>query len=481
MGYLLSSIALGACLVFIQADDIGFDRYHLPKEVWVTAGAALAMFATWQRKVALDALNVALAVLLVLASLATVLAISPAIAVRSLALMWAAGALFVAARTCDDDDARQVRIAVVVGATLVALVALYETFGVIAGISGNGRAPGSTLGQRNAVAHLLVIVSPLAWTLAAKGRTRREQVILLLMSAVLAAGIVVTRSRAAWVTAPVVAVAWAVVQRKWLPLAVALGAAAVIAVVPPQLYWKSDQPYRDTASRLFETGSGSGLGRLTQYRATLRLVAASPLFGAGPGNWIAAYPTVSPPGDPSFKSDAWLHTGRLLNSDWLALASECGVPALLAALVLGVLLARRRGVVPTLLAIAGVGALDAVLQLPAAVTCAALVLGLTARRLDSSRELARGAKAAVALGLAAASVLAVMRVVGMLYRLQGGFDGPEQAVRWNGADLQARTTLAEAYLIEDGDCRRALPHVAALARMLPHHPVVKSQASACGL
>jgi len=475
----LSFVAAATCLLFVPlADDVGFDRYHLPKELCLTAGAAIAATVAWRRRFALDAVNGALFSLLLLAVAASLLATTPLLAVRSLSLTLVAGALFVLARTCDDAEARQVRLAVVAAGVAVAAVALLETFGAVTGLSGTGRAPGSTLGQRNSVAHLALVVSPIAWTLAAKASSRRERLMLLLGAAVLAGAIGVTRSRAAWVAAPVVALVWALCARRWVPLAVAAIAAVTVSLIQPQLFWTSDQPYRDTAARLIDVSGGSGLGRLTQYRATLGLIAAHPLLGAGPGNWAVEYPTVAPPDDPTFDAGKWLPTGRMINSDWLALASEYGLLALMTAAALAASISRRRGAVPTLIALSGLGALDGVLQLPAQVACAALLLGV-ATRTRSARMVPRWVGAALIALLLIASVLAAMRVAGFLARLQGGFAGPETALRWNPADVQTRSVLAEAYMLEDGHCDRARPHVKVLSRQLPHHPVVSSIAAAC--
>jgi hypothetical protein len=44
----------------------------------------------------------------------------------------------------------------------------------------------------------------------------------------------------------------------------------------------------------------------------------------------------------------------------------------------------------------------------------------------------------------------------------------EAAVRWNGADLWARLSLAEAYAL-NGDCAKARPHLRVLKTLLPYH------------
>jgi hypothetical protein len=69
-----------------------------------------------------------------------------------------------------------------------------------------------------------------------------------------------------------------------------------------------------------------------QYARSLRIAAAHPLLGAGPGNWGVVYPKYVKEFDRSIDAA----TGRAVNpwpsSDWVAVLSERGLPALAALL-----------------------------------------------------------------------------------------------------------------------------------------------------
>ncbi len=485
MAWLLAVVAAGASFLLLPGEDVGFDRYHLPKECWAAGGAALALGVAARRRLALDGLNAAAAALALLCVAATAAALSVPLAARAASLTLSALVLFVVARQADARERQLVATALVAIACAVAALALLETFGRLE-LSQLGRAPGATVGQRNAVAHLLLLAAPAALTLSLAATSRWARAALVLAAALIAAGIVVTRCRSAWLAGPVVALTWLAVTRertavhRVLPLVAVAMAVAVVGLAHPRLHWVAAHPYLDTLERLTDSSTGSGRGRLTQYRASLELVARHPLLGVGPANWAVGYPTVSPPGDPTFRADAWLPTNRLLVSDALALLVECGPLAWAAALAFGALLARRRASAPTLAALAVVGSLDAVLQTPASAVCAALLLGVAAPASEDARGAPPWLNAAVAGVLAAAALAAGARVIGTSYRLGGGFENLERAVEWYPSDLNTRTELAEAWLLESG-CDRARPHLAVLVQLLPYHPVVLAQARACGV
>jgi len=468
-------------VVWWPFDDPGFDRYHLPKELWLSACAlALVSSVRLERdRVTLAALGLA-----ALTCAATVFALTPMVALRGAGLVLVATTLFLSARSLTAAEGRLVRAAVVLGASVVAVVALGEVFGWWAGLSSTGRAPGATVGQRNMVAHLLLLVSPAAWTLAARERRLGLRVLALIAVALLAAGVLVTRSRAAWVTAPAVALGWWWFhQRTWTVLFTLGAAVALAASLTPRVHWTSKHPYAESFKHLVDAKTSSGHGRLVQYEATAHLVAQHPLLGVGPSNWLVAYPTVSPPSDPTIH-ETGLGTGRLVNSDWLALASEQGLVAVLVAALLAGLTVRRAWTLgdgplalATAVALVGVGSFDAVLQLPAAVASAALILGTCARS-DAPQPVAPGAKVAWALVFLFVTGFAALRLRGLVERARGGTDALEAALRWNPADLEARFELTEAYVL-DGDCVRAAPHVKALNAALPHHARAREYERVC--
>lgn len=489
------TILLAAWLISAVADG-GFDRYHLPKELALSLSAALccASFALRPR-LPRDLVSYATLAGLGLALLSAFFATSPALATRALALHASVAVLFLTVRTLPAAYALPLLAWVVVAAGGVALLALAESFGLVSGLSRAGRAPGSTLGQRNAVAHFLVLASPAAWQLACAAPNLKVRLLFAGLSAILAAVVLLTRSRAGWLGFSLALAVFALSElsgRRGLrlgPLLVALLLGVTLAyVTPSKLAWREADPYAESWSRLFESERGSGAGRLSQYRVSLDLVALHPVLGTGPGNWMVEYPRVTRADDPAFRRHAFLHTGRLANSDWIALLTEQG-PLALACLVLLALALLGASVHAPLRSLgwacgAGLvllGALDAVLQLPTSACTVALLLGLASTRPEplepppASRftRYARGVALSLALLLVLGSVQGTRRLLALRARTsEPGYAAMEAAVAWNGADLSARLTLAEAYVLA-GRCREAEPHLAALRSLLPYHRALR--------
>lgn len=498
---LLATAIAGACLPLLTLDDPGFDRYQLPKELALLACAAL-LASPLLRRLRLDLLDGAAIAAVGLTLVSTLLARTPGLAERSLSLTLAAAVVFLFARRLPGEAQPLPWAACVAAPAAVAALALGESFGLVAGLSSSGRAPGSSLGQRNEVAHLLLLASPAAWALASASAGRRR-VFALFAAALFAAAIVQTRSRAAWVVAPAVLLVWLALEWRRSrsargPLAVSLAAAlAVLASVlsPSALDWRARHPLEDTLARLTDTSRGSGRGRVVQAKASLPLVLERPLFGFGPGQWMVEYPRARPQHDPTFFPDRMLPTGRFPNADALAFLVERGLLfclALLASLAL-VLRAvwtsgKERPLAPaaaaTLAGAVGLGLLDAVLHLAPAAALVALVIGLALPGPANEDESGGGRRAA---GVALAMLLAVLAVragnrLGALWlesRERAGFEGLEAALTWNPYDYEARLKLSEALVLAQ-QCDRARPHLAWLGDALPHHPSAQRLRAACG-
>jgi O-antigen ligase len=200
------------------------------------------------------------------------------------------------------------------------------------------RAPGGTLGNRNFVAHIAVIGLPsLVWCTVT---ARRSFGALLgsLGAGVLAAALVLSRSRAAWLAVAACVVVLFVpmlASRKYwsgakvggrfarLVLAAAICGLAAI-VLPNRLNWSSESPYLDTARGVVDYKKGSGRGRLAQYENSLRMSASNPVFGVGPGNWPVEYVEFAPSNDRSLADDG-MTANPWPSSDWVAFISERGI------------------------------------------------------------------------------------------------------------------------------------------------------------
>src|SRR6185503_7764676 len=195
-----------------------------------------------------------------------------------------------------------------------------------------------------------------------------------------AAALVLTRSRGAWLaaTAALAVIGAALmmseplrregrVWRRVTLLAIfAVGGAVAALAIPNTLRWRSENPYLDSVHDIANYEEGSGRGRLIQYGRTLRMAAAHPVLGAGPGNWPVQYPRFAARRDPSMDpSMGGVTYNPWPSSDWVALVSERGFLAagLLVLAIVGIAMAnvKRLRAAPTSDEALGAGALLATL------------------------------------------------------------------------------------------------------------------------
>jgi O-antigen ligase len=166
--------------------------------------------------------------------------------------------------------------------------------------------------------------------------------------AVLSASLFLTRSRAGWLAlgavllvvfgALLLAPALRRDRRTWGRLTTSLvfsGAAVAGALLlPNSLRWRSDNPYLESITGVANFQEGSGAGRLVQYRQSMRMLAAHPVLGVGPGNWPVAYAKYAARRDPSLdRREPGTTANPWPSSDWVAFASERGGPALIVLLL----------------------------------------------------------------------------------------------------------------------------------------------------
>jgi len=408
--------------------------------------------------------------------------------------------------------ARGVLAGLAVAAVIGGLLGVAQAYGAEWTMLAQTRPPGGTFGNRNFLAHLMAIVMPLLVMLTLRHR-RGGMLIGFVGLGIVAAAIVLTRSRAAWLGAGmglgVMAFALLVARgtilngsarRRLVAMGLVIGAASAAAVLlPNQLQWRSETPYAETLTRIADYRGGSGKGRLIQWENSLAMARTAPILGVGPGNWFVHYPRVTTPGDPAFAGALPIPTNPWPSSDWVALLTERGAIAALlvllagAAILLAVIRRLRTGepdealagaaLLGTLVAASVTGAFDAVLMLPAPALFVASICGLLlpAARPVVSRPLGRRARAvtaAVLLGLAtaltAASALQLTAVV-----VAGGSSDRaalERAIRFYPGDHRIRLHLAVR-----GRCAERLPHARAAAALMPYHESPRRALAACGV
>ncbi|MEZ4363431.1 MAG: O-antigen ligase family protein [Kofleriaceae bacterium] len=511
------------------------DFLQAKSAVWLAAASlASACWLVGRRACALDGAAAALALAVVLGLVATLtVAENRSLAWSSWGLSTGAALGFGVTRALPE-RARGRLLLVVLAAVLVAAgVAILEAFRLTPHLSTAHRVPGGTLGNRNHLSHLLVLTLP---SIALLGVTGRRWVRALALLGALSAGylIVLARSRGAWLGAALVIALWTALvasrlrhgaprstgrRATALVLALLLGAAAAVAL-PNRLRWRSAHPYRETLSSLVDSRSGSGRGRMIQYRTSLALASESLLLGVGPGNWSVQYPRVAAPGDPSVNASGLEPVNRVPSSDALAILCERGVIVLVLLLAVAVqLLARARRALwrrtsldealalgaggVTLLALGWLGVIDAVLVTPAAACVASVVLGalvprptapphpIAAQAGDAASAVASApCRAACVARTCAAVALAVLGLLGasreaalLVVRHQARTaarpeDVEARVVRYAGADYPARMTLAMRWAFA-GECDKAATHLDAAARLLPAATAPARLAASC--
>ncbi|HET7469472.1 MAG TPA: O-antigen ligase family protein, partial [Gemmatimonadales bacterium] len=387
--------AFGIVLAALPYPIFELDRYTFPKELVLTAAALAASLVCLAsaRRLTIFMVDALLAGFLVLSAVSALFATNGWLAFRAVGVSLAGGALFWCARMVARAGRREALLIGLAGAVVLgALTGLAQAYGVVTtNLASIARAPGGTFGNRNFMAHLVAIGLPALLYLALEARSQTRFVLGGTGAALAAAALVLSRSRAAWLGAGA-AGAFLIVEGFWLGrlwgddrlrrralqlAGVAATGVALAIALPNRLNWRSDSPYLESLSDLANYKEGSGAGRVIQYRNTLAMAERHPVLGVGPGNWPVYYPLFMSPGDPSFDPDDIIPTNPWPSSDWMAMASERGFPALAllvltgATIALGAWARIRRGerhlpavtdlaIVATVIAIAVAGAFDAV-------------------------------------------------------------------------------------------------------------------------
>lgn len=346
----LRVLQLGAVAVVLAASThraYELDRFFVPKELVLHLTALLAglLAAGAFRRAGLTKVDLLLGAYLVLSAVSALFAQNGWLALRALAVSVSGVALFWAARGLRHAGlARPLLAGLALAVVLGAATALLQAYGVRLDLFSVNRSPGGMLGNRNFVAHLAAFGLPLVFVGALRAWRTAGYLLGAVGVAVTAAALVLTRSRAGWLAVAAVLAVFLLAMltsrplrrhgRTWARLAgvlalLAAGAAAAV-LLPNALRWRSDNPYLESAAGVVDYRGGSGAGRLVQYRRSLEIAAENPLLGVGPGNWAVAYPAHAPAGDPSMDRGAPGTTSNPWpSSDWIAAASERGLPAAL--------------------------------------------------------------------------------------------------------------------------------------------------------
>lgn len=338
--------ALGGALASVTYRAFDLDRFFVPKELALHAGAAIVAFALLRRTGPRPRArtDLVLGAWLLLSIVAGMAATSWWHAARAVAISVSAAIIYWGAATLRETGrARAVVGVLAMAATLAAATSLAQAYGVESEHFSTNRAPGGTLGNRNFVAHVAAMAIPLLVWLTATARTIAGAAAPAVGVLICAAALVLSRTRAAWLAIAIAAIVLVPVllrhrstvraatepkRGRMLMLAVAIGMIGALAI-PNTLDWASDSPYLDSVRGVVNYREGSGAGRLRQYVNSLAMARAHPVLGVGPGNWPVDYPRFAERNDPSLSDATGMASNPWPSSDWVAAVAERGVPAAL--------------------------------------------------------------------------------------------------------------------------------------------------------
>ncbi len=190
------------------------------------------------------------------------------------------------------------------------------------------RAQGQ-VGQMNRFAQTLLVLAPLAFLHAAKGRSGRSRFFGALALALIGCGVLLTYSRSGFLALAGVIVAMPfmrMIKLRWILVPVCAGALAVVILAPR--YIDRLNSLRGVAA-LFDDGGreveadDAIRGRMTEMLSALNVAADHPILGVGPGQYAPFY-SVQYQLDPDV-AFRFLPRQRRAHSLYFEIAAETGV------------------------------------------------------------------------------------------------------------------------------------------------------------
>jgi O-antigen ligase len=515
---ILCAGVIAVMLVALVFKVFELDRYFVPKELVMNVAALVAagLFLARGNYRAPDIIDALLIAFLAWSILSGIFAGNHWVAQRAIALSLSSAVIFWTARSAAEAGLQKILLVAASTATvIVAGTSLAQAYGVETDYFTLARSPGGTLGNRNFIAHIVAIGLPITLWCAVAAKRSISALVGSLAVAVLVATLVLSRSRAAWLATiafiVITAIPFLAARKYWkdtpaggrlarILLAAFLGG-TVAVIIPNTLEWNSDSPYLDSARKVVDYSSGSGRGRVAQYRNSLKIVKADPLLGAGPGNWPVKYPKYAPGGDKSL-AESGMTANPWPSSDWVAFVSERGAIATVCLLAVFALLffgALRKwrelsgyDAVLLRIALAGtvittsiVSAFDAVLLLPAPAFLAWMIFGAAAPARTSPVNLPgiKGRERTVAAVLTALLVIGVIRSTSQILAMTavgtgGRTSGWVSGARLDPGSYRIQQRTAELYA-NRGQCSKARPYIRRAVGLFPNSPPARRLARRC--
>jgi O-antigen ligase len=492
----LRVLQIGAVAVVLAALPLQFfelDRFFVPKELVLHLTALLAGVLSFAaiRRLAFTRTDLLLILYLGLAAISAAFATNRYLGVRGLAISASSLVIFWSARALAAEGlARRLLNAIALAVVVAAVTSLLQAYGVRVDVFAMNRSPGGTLGNRNFIGHAMAFGFPVLFLVAIRAASRRAFLFACGGAAIVAAALVLTRSRAAWLACAVVAIVFAIafvtspeLRACWrrvtaFAIAAAIGATAAM-LVPNTLHWRSRNPYLDSVRGVAAYEEGSGRGRLVQYEHSLLMAARHPLFGAGPGNWAVEYPRYAAAGDPSLDSnDACMTTNPWPSSDWIAFLAERGLAAtsLLGLALFSIVKRRdvdvvtRAALVATIAAAITAGMFDAVLLLAAPSLLVWATIGAASPVIEPTGRMFPPIVAIIAILITA---LGAFRSGSQLIAMSLYDSAPQRAAQIDPGNYRLQVRLARGG-------KRRCEHARAAHALFPEAREARALARGCG-
>ena len=517
----LVTIILGAfavVLVSLPYKAFDLDRFFVPKELALHATAAVSGLVVLARRPrpALSRVDTFLVAFLVLGVVSALFAENWWLATRALAITASAVTVYWVSRALARAGYERALVSGLACAVVAgALTALVQAYGYEPEYVSLSRAPGGTFGNRNFMAHLSAIGTPILLLSALEARRGWSFWVATTGLALVAAAIVLSRSRAAWLALMVGGALMALLgwrlQDVWanptrqrrLKILAGVGSVAAIAALglPNSLEWKSDSPYLDSVVGVVNYKEGSGAGRLVQYRNSMRMAVENPVLGVGPGNWAVEYPHFASRKDPSL-NDEGMTSNPWPSSDWVALVAERGFLAglLFAMTLLGLLVgawvrarsssAPRERLVAVALAatvvIASiVGAFDAVLLIAIPSLFVWTIAGVLSPPAKPRVVLPSNVRGPVLGAAIVVAALVLLRTGGQIAAMAAFTEAPSvmkatHAALFDPGSYRINIRLARAFATR-GECKRVRQYAGAAAELFPNAAEPKRLLRRCGV
>jgi len=497
--------ALTVVLLSLPYKAFDLDRFFVPKELALHATAAISGLIVLARRPrpALSRIDTLLVAFLALSMISALFAENWWLATRALAITASGLTVFWVARALSASGYERALIpGLATAVVLGAMTALLQAYGIEPEYMSLSRAPGGTFGNRNFMAHLSAIGTPIILLCALEARHSWGAALGTLGMALVSAALVLSRSRAAWLAlltggALMVLLSWRMrdvwtddTRRRRLLVLSGTSLAAVIGALtlPNALAWKSESPYLDSVRGVVNYREGSGAGRLVQYRNSLRMVAAHPVLGVGPGNWGVEYPKFASRNDPSL-NDEGMTSNPWPSSDWVGFIAERGVAAIviyalgLVVLLVGAWIRARRAttahdrlgsvaLASTVVIAAIVGAFDAVLLIAIPSLFLWTIVGALSPAGKARVRLPATVRGPVLGAAVVTATLVVLRSGGQIaamavYTSATTTGQAARAALFDPGSFRINMRLAESYAAR-GDCKHVRQYATAARELYPN-------------